>query len=191
VNIQPDDMEANLSSPSEAPSPCSPNIPDYTIRRGDPTEVCILRLAVQIFPDHASGVRSLRRTYPRQSELPFDSSNKYMATLHRVPRKKFVELLGREHHITNQIYTGGVNYEEMKNLDLDADKMVNVIFLKGAVEKVLTFCSNTVSNEEKTVWLEQSQQLAMKGMRVLALAYGIVSSDMSLPSFLIFFLLRM
>lgn len=69
------------------PFPRSPRTPrsaeqqqEYTVQ-GDPTESCILELAVQLLGS-ASAVKQTLRAYPRLSEIPFDSASKYMATLH-------------------------------------------------------------------------------------------------------------
>jgi len=53
----------------------------YTVS-GDPTESCIVSLAVGM--EGGAAVRSLIDRNPRLDEIPFDSSTKYMATLHEV-----------------------------------------------------------------------------------------------------------
>lgn len=48
---------------------------------GDPTEGALVVLAAKLGVD----AQETRRAYPRLAEVPFDSSYKFMATLHRVP----------------------------------------------------------------------------------------------------------
>ncbi|MCZ7628592.1 MAG: HAD-IC family P-type ATPase [Microthrixaceae bacterium] len=48
---------------------------------GDPTEVALVVLAAKVGVD----VASLRRSRPRMAEVPFDSTKKFMATLHQHP----------------------------------------------------------------------------------------------------------
>ena len=48
---------------------------------GDPTEAALVVLAAKLGVDAVE----TRRTYPRESEVPFDSAYKFMATLHHVP----------------------------------------------------------------------------------------------------------
>jgi Ca2+-transporting ATPase len=48
---------------------------------GDPTEAALVVLAAKLGVD----AEETRRAYPRLAEVPFDSSYKFMATVHRVP----------------------------------------------------------------------------------------------------------
>lgn len=48
---------------------------------GDPTEAALVVLAAKL----GVSARETRRAYPRLAEVPFDSSYKFMSTLHRVP----------------------------------------------------------------------------------------------------------
>lgn len=49
---------------------------------GDPTERCILELAALF--DTPQSIKQVMSRNPRLAEIPFDSSWKYMATLHRL-----------------------------------------------------------------------------------------------------------
>jgi Ca2+-transporting ATPase len=62
---------------------------------GDPTEAALVVLAAKLGVD----AEETRRTYPRVTEVPFDSEYKFMATFHRA------ELAGRERVI--QLVKGG------------------------------------------------------------------------------------
>ena len=56
--------------------------PEYTVD-GDPTERCILDLAVTLM-GAPQATKQLLSANPRLAEIPFDSATKYMATLHRL-----------------------------------------------------------------------------------------------------------
>lgn len=83
------------------------------------------------------------KKFPRLDSIPFDSSYKYMATLHKCDAKD------------------------------------NIVFFKGAPEKVLERCQHLregneavkLSKEKKDKFQERFISLSNKGLRVLALAY--------------------
>ena len=51
---------------------------------GDPTEAALVVLAAKLGVD----AEETRRAYPRLAEVPFDSDYKFMATFHRVTRRR-------------------------------------------------------------------------------------------------------
>ena len=51
---------------------------------GDPTEAALVVLAAKLGVD----AEETRRAYPRLAEVPFDSDYKFMATFHRVHRRR-------------------------------------------------------------------------------------------------------
>ncbi len=57
---------------------------------GDPTEAALVVLAAKMGVD----AQTSRREYPRQAEVPFDSSYKFMATFHLAPMDDQTELIG-------------------------------------------------------------------------------------------------
>ena len=67
---------ANLSDKNASSAPA----PEYTVD-GDPTERCILDLAVTLM-GAPQATKRLLNANPRLAEIPFDSATKYMATLH-------------------------------------------------------------------------------------------------------------
>lgn len=144
VNNNPLDIEYGSNS----------SIENFIIE-GDPTETCILTLGAQQLT--AIELKSLKAKYPCLGEVPFDSATKFMATLHKIPK---VELMKR--------FGDDISY--IKDLN-DVD--FNIVFLKGAPEKVCGFCS-----EDSIPILDNATKLASHGMRVLCLAYQIIPSTL-------------
>ncbi|MBL8445815.1 MAG: HAD-IC family P-type ATPase [Zoogloeaceae bacterium] len=104
---------------------------------GDPTEAALLVVARKAGWDE----EDCRRQWPRDAELPFDSTHQFMATVHR----------------------GGTG---------------QVVFLKGAVERILSRCNRQTGDageplplDEEAI-LAQADAMADRGLRVLAFARG-------------------
>ncbi len=109
---------------------------------GDPTEVALLEAAVK-----AGLTRScLLEEMPEEREVPFDSEVMMMATFHRLEKDK----------------EGGACY----------------VAVKGAPGKILEVCNRVwreegeveLSKEQKQQWHERVDELAGKGLRLLAFA---------------------
>jgi magnesium-transporting ATPase (P-type) len=83
-------QQIELHVPSEAAASSTSN-DDFTIE-GDPTETCILTLAVSL-SHSAMKVKTMRKINERISEIPFDSSTKYMASMHFVDVKSIHDLI--------------------------------------------------------------------------------------------------
>jgi len=97
--------------------------------KGDTTETALLKAALQ------SGLNreKVMTHYTRIDEIPFDSENMYMATLH-----------------------------------LDSQSSKQIIFVKGAPEKILNLCE--LGSKEKNKIKKEFEILTKKGLRVLAAA---------------------
>jgi Ca2+-transporting ATPase len=107
-----------------------------TITKGDPTEVALLMSGGKAGLDRDE----LLKEYPLVDQIPFDSKQRYSASIHTWNDKK-------------------------------------IVFLKGAPERVVKMCDSMVSpdgsvniNEERI--LNQAEQMAEEGLRVLAMAKG-------------------
>ncbi|MCF8179074.1 MAG: HAD-IC family P-type ATPase, partial [Sulfuritalea sp.] len=102
---------------------------------GDPTEAALLVVARKGGLDDAT----LRTVFPREDELPFDSTRQTMATLHRV-------------------------------------EGLPLVYVKGAIEKLLPSCRDMLAADGKEAPLDVSEieaaaaRMAASGLRVLALA---------------------
>ncbi len=97
-----------------------------------------------IFAGMKAGVRkhSLEEVFPRVDEIPFDSDNKFMATLHHLDGESEIYVKG----------ASDVLFEKCK------------FYEEGGVQKKL--------DTKKSNWFkEQEKELTGKGLRVLALAY--------------------
>jgi len=107
---------------------------------GDPTESALVAAAAKAELDP----NQLNQSYPRQDEIPFQSGQNYMATLHHSNQhnKRFIFLKGSPEVIL-----------QMCSYQAHVDKTVKL------------------TAKDKKDWLEKVEQLAQKSLRVLAMAY--------------------
>jgi calcium-translocating P-type ATPase len=104
---------------------------------GDPTEAALITLAMKA----GFKAEEERESRPVIDTIPFESANRFMATLH------------------------GATKEQEKSL----------IFVKGAPERLLSMCERQArgggeQSIDSAYWQEQSEALASRGQRVLAVA---------------------
>ena len=117
---------------------CNDSTNENGVEIGDPTETALINLGSQ-YGIEAEGVRKL---YPREGELPFDSDRKRMSTLHRINGENRMIVKGavdRLLELTEQIWT------------------------KDGVRKI------TAADKEKIQL--QNQEFSIEGLRVLAFTY--------------------
>jgi magnesium-transporting ATPase (P-type) len=74
-------VEPNLDDMESANAAAEKNFDDSFVVDGDPTETCMVNLAVK-YCSSAEALRLLLTSATRHDEMPFDSSTKYMATVH-------------------------------------------------------------------------------------------------------------
>ncbi len=123
---------------------------------GDPTEGALVVAAAKAGIDR----REQRRFYPRISEIPFSPERAYMATLHEVPESS--PLVGLLADKTSS--AGGIH---------------RLVLLKGAPEKVVSFCSDALAADgsrtpvDRAEVLREAEALAREGLRVLGFAYKV------------------
>ena len=111
---------------------------------GDPTEGALLVSAMK------AGIEELAEPLQRLDEIPFDSEQQYMATLHEGDGK-------------------------------------HIIYLKGSPERVLEMCRTRmvdgriepVDRAERVEILAKADEMAGEALRLLAMAYKVVSSERS------------
>ena len=117
---------------------CNDSTNENGVEIGDPTETALINLGSR-YGIEAAGVRKL---YPREGELPFDSDRKMMSTLHRIDDEN------------RMIVKGAVD----RLLEL-----TDRIWTKDGVREI------TEADKEKIQM--QNQDFSMEGLRVLAFTY--------------------
>ena len=117
---------------------CNDSTNENGVEIGDPTETALINLGSR-YGIEAAGVRKL---YPREGELPFDSDRKMMSTLHRIDDEN------------RMIVKGAVD----RLLEL-----TDRIWTKDGVREIIE------ADKEKI--RRQNQEFSMEGLRVLAFTY--------------------
>ena len=114
---------------------------------GDPTEVALTNLG------HKFSINEIecRKTYPRLSEIPFDSDRKLMSTLHNIDGKYIMITKGA--------------------LDVLLNRTTSIMTSSG-IKKFTKEDAQNINNANKA--------LSMKGLRVLAFAYKEFNSEKEL-----------
>ncbi|MBN2736386.1 MAG: cation-translocating P-type ATPase [Spirochaetales bacterium] len=128
---------------------------------GDPTEGALVSAAQKAGLNKAE----LEKALPRVGELPFSSDRKRMTTVHSLSPALFQ------------------NYSFFKEL---TDKEAGYIgFIKGSADGLMEISSEilkqgeikALSPEDKQIVIEQNEKMALKGIRVLAMAAKIYGSS--------------
>jgi Ca2+-transporting ATPase len=120
---------------------------------GDPTEIALLVFA------YKSGVRKdkMNSEFPRVQEIPFSSERKMMTTIH----------------------SSSCNHYDSNN----SSSTKHEAYIKGACEVVLSRCSEIVVDNKSLSLTEDmrnrilaaNDEMATRGLRVLALAYKLLN----------------
>ena len=117
---------------------CNDSTNENGVEIGDPTETALINLGSRYGVEAAS----IRKLYPRNGELPFDSDRKMMSTLHLIDGK-------------NQMIVKGA-----------VDKLLErteQIWTKEGIRKI--------TEEDKEKIQRQNQEFSMEGLRVLSFTY--------------------
>ncbi len=136
---------------------------------GDPTEGSLLVVAGKTGFDWAEETRK----NPRLQELPFDSRRKRMSVIHR----DGFPVIGTATEATKSDEAAG------------ADGMP-VAYVKGAPKEVLSLCSQLLADGaerpltdgEREQIMQQNDEFAMAGLRVLAMAYRVLPEEIDITS---------
>ncbi|WP_407856532.1 cation-translocating P-type ATPase [Enterococcus hailinensis] len=110
---------------------------------GDPTEIALIDFSEK----QNQSYRELRKKYPRENELPFDSDRKLMSTLHTIDQKKMM------------LTKGGP--------DVVFERSTKVLLNDQIVP---------MTPEIKAQFQKQNEAFSERALRVLAFAYKIVST---------------
>lgn len=128
---------------------CNDSTNENGVEIGDPTETALINLGSRYGVEAAS----IRKLYPRNGELPFDSDRKMMSTLHLIDGK-------------NQMIVKGA-----------VDKLLErteQIWTKEGIRKI--------TEEDKEKIQRQNQKFSMEGLRVLAFTYREIPKNHTLTS---------
>ena len=133
---------------------------------GDPTEGALAVAAARL------GLRKdhLLTLFPREAEVPFDSERKRMTTVHRIVAS------------VDEETDGSVKAALRPMIELDGN---HVAFTKGAVDSILGACqyvwdedtSKPMDDDLKRRIAEANDKLAAQGMRVLGVAFRLLSEQ--------------
>lgn len=110
---------------------------------GDPTEIALIDFSEK----QNQSYRELRKKYPRENELPFDSDRKLMSTLHTIDQKKMM------------LTKGGP--------DVVFERSTKVLLNDQIVP---------LTPEIKAQFQKQNEAFSERALRVLAFAYKVVST---------------
>lgn len=108
---------------------------------GDPMEIALLSFAMKCIGSKID----LFKSYPRLTEIPFDTETKMMATQHKADEGTFVAVKGAP----EAVFSSSTHFHSES-------------------EKLEAF-----GDDQKRQWLEYNESLAAQGLRVLAVAYKI------------------
>ncbi|GAA0086709.1 cation-translocating P-type ATPase [Clostridium sp. CTA-7] len=126
---------------------CNDSTSKEGVEIGDPTEVALVNLGHKLSLDELS----IRKSYARLSELPFDSDRKLMSTLHHFNDKYLM-------------FTKGA-------FDVLLDRVKTIKTSEGVRE---------ITYEDKQNIINSNKQLSQSGLRVLAFAYREFESSQEL-----------
>jgi P-type Ca2+ transporter type 2C len=132
---------------------------------GDPTEVAIIEAAAR----SRLNVAALREQLPRVEEFAFDSDRKRMSTVHR--------------------WNPSAG-ESLGPLVAEMPRGSALIAAKGSLESILSVSSHEwaqgarqpLHDSSRAAWMQRHDQLAAKGVRVLAIACRVESDASSIAS---------
>ena len=131
--------------------------------RGQPTEAAIIVAGQKV------GLFDVRSSYTRLQEYPFSSESKIMA----------VRCIPNQRHEFFDVYG-----------DSDKSKLTNGkedrFYVKGSIDRLIDQCNYFMSGDNisrldyqaKQVFISQAQFMGRKGLRVLAVGYGVNMTDL-------------
>ncbi len=150
LRIKAEDIDLNDPSQSRlliSSILCNDSSNTDGVEIGDPTETALLNLATKLGLDPDD----VKAKYPRESENPFDSDRKLMATKHTMEG------------IPTMVVKGAV--------DVLLDRMVSIQIGNEV---------RPITPEDRKQIEEQNQEFSRSGLRVLAFAYKVVSDELEL-----------
>ncbi|QNM15900.1 cation-translocating P-type ATPase [Fusobacterium hominis] len=133
---------------------------DATNDVGDPTEIALVNLADKYGIDF----KELKHTYPRISEIPFDSDRKLMSTVHKIDNDIIMFTKGAVDSLVPRITHILINNEvrEIKKEDIKKIEETNNLFAETGL-RVLTYAYK-ILNSEKEISLEDENNYIFIGL---------------------------
>ncbi|ETO28972.1 Na+/K+ -ATPase alpha 2 subunit proprotein, partial [Reticulomyxa filosa] len=155
-------------------------IGDEIDKTANATEAAMVKFAFgHINATYATTIAHYRKTHFKLHEIPFNSANKWQISVHELPMN-FV--------IDGDVESKVDEEQKIPQSDMLARqraRKVALVQMKGAPERILTFCDRYWLNGEKQKMTEKVQQsvldmvlsLGSRGQRVLAMAEMVLESD--------------
>lgn len=127
---------------------------------GDPTETALINLGSRLGIDAAE----IRKSYPRLSEIPFDSDRKLMSTLHKIGGQYTMIVKGAVDVLLNRVdrIKENGNVRSITKEDKSIIEAQNLEFSKDGL-RVLAFAYKELS-QEKGLLPEDENQLTFLGL---------------------------
>ena len=139
---------------------CNDSTNENGVEIGDPTETALINLGSR-YGIEAAGVRKL---YPREGELPFDSDRKMMSTLHRIDDENRMIVKGAVDVLLERMdrIRVGNTVRRMTDSDREDIAVQNMQFSREGL-RVLAFAYKQME-EEKEIGTEDEDQLIFIGL---------------------------
>jgi magnesium-transporting ATPase (P-type) len=149
-----------------------------SLPRAHPIDDSLVLFALSEFGSER--IQTIRSNSPLE-EIPFDSTKKFMATMHDLSLTDLFIATGIDGTtVSSELIRGSmIPLPLLISSKLFAvDGLVRVVFIKGAPEIVISFCRLTEIS--KCAWLSQATHLADHGLKVLGCASQLLPPDGSL-----------
>ncbi|WP_019241637.1 MULTISPECIES: cation-translocating P-type ATPase [Bacillus] len=131
---------------------------------GDPTEVALLTYGLK----NNLNANSIRETFPRQAEIPFDSDRKLMSTIHIFDEQKTMLVKGGPDVLFNRCSHALIENSEVPITQqiLDTFHQANEDFSNKAL-RVLAYAYKKIPNNQTSVTIEDEDNLVLVGLTAM------------------------
>jgi len=157
---------------------CNDSTNEDGVEIGDPTETALINLPSKLDID----VATIRREYPREDEIPFDSDRKLMSTIHTINGERVLIVKGAFDVLLNKvdkIYgTKDIN-EENNNFIRAGEKPIenDSVYKHGYSLEFLVDNIRDLSEDDRQVIENQNLEFSRNGLRVLGFAYKVITKN--------------
>lgn len=131
---------------------------------GDPTEVAL----IQFTDKHAHSYQELRKKYPREAELPFDSDRKLMSTVHHIDGERLLFVKGGPDVMFHRAGYVLLDEEEQPLTDdlLERFEGANEDFSNQAL-RVLAYGYKRLSEDQTEITYEDEKDFVLVGLTAM------------------------